>query len=151
MVRLPGRNALWGTILVFSLFLALQAGAREESSGSPAEENASGAKGPRLTRAVMCEDIQDLKPSNPAVVFSVSARQVFCYTAFDPVSEVGSIFHRWVHRDRATTQIQLKLYPPRWSTYSSIQLRDNDKGPWRVEIVDEKGEIFRTLRFSIVD
>jgi hypothetical protein len=45
----------------------------------------------------------------------------------------------------------LTLKPPRWSTFSSIQLREADKGPWRVEIVDEKDRLHKTLRFSITD
>jgi hypothetical protein len=32
-----------------------------------------------------------------------------------------------------------------------VELRDADKGPWRVEISDEKGIIFHMLRFSITD
>jgi hypothetical protein len=32
-----------------------------------------------------------------------------------------------------------------------MHLRKNDKGPWRVEITDEQGNIFQILRFSITD
>jgi len=38
-----------------------------------------------------------------------------------------------------------------WSTYSQIQLRETDKGPWRVEISDQNGKVFDVLRFSITD
>jgi len=30
-------------------------------------------------------------------------------------------------------------------------LRDDDKGPWRVEILDAEDELIQTLRFSVVD
>jgi hypothetical protein len=30
-------------------------------------------------------------------------------------------------------------------------LRETDKGPWRVEISDQNGRVFSTLRFSITD
>jgi hypothetical protein len=45
----------------------------------------------------------------------------------------------------------LTINTPRWSTFTSVQLRDADKGPWRVEITDKSGNLMHTLRFSITD
>lgn len=104
-----------------------------------------------LSRAVMCEGVQDTKPVNIAIAFPVSIGQVCCFTTFDHIPEAITIYHRWFHRDELSTQIRLKLYPPQWSTYSLIQLRDTDKGPWRVEITDHNGMILDILRFSITD
>lgn len=44
-----------------------------------------------LVRAVMCEGIQDFKPWNQAVVFSISIGKVSCFTSFDPVPETTYI------------------------------------------------------------
>ena len=52
---------------------------------------------------------------------------------------------------RLATTKKLFLTPPRWATLSSIQPRNSDKGPWRVEIADKNGKIYQTLRFSITD
>jgi hypothetical protein len=104
-----------------------------------------------LHRAVMCESVQDLKPVNEGIAFPVSVRQVSCFTSFKPILEETAVYHRWFYRDELSTQIQLKLYPPEWNTYSSMQLRDTDKGPWRVEIADRNGFVFQILRFSITD
>jgi len=99
----------------------------------------------------MCEKVESLAPVRPAVAFSASVGQVYCFTSFDPVSQPTLIYHRWFHRDELSTQTRLRLYPPRWATYSVIQLRETDKGPWRVEITDQNGRVFDTLRFSITD
>lgn len=104
-----------------------------------------------LEQAVMCEAIENYKPINPAVVFSISQGEVFCFTGFDPVREKTRIFHRWYKRDKLIFTMRLTLSPPKWSSFSRIQLRDADKGPWRVEIRDEDGKIIKTLRFSISD
>jgi hypothetical protein len=53
--------------------------------------------------------------------------------------------------DELSAKIKLTLNPPRWATRSSIQLRETDKGPWRVEIVDAEDKVLYTLRFSITD
>ena len=104
-----------------------------------------------LARAVMCETIQEYAPVNTAVVFSIERGRVSCYTEFDPVPDKTYIFHRWYRQDKLITVKRLTINPPRWSTFTSVQLRDADKGPWRVEITDKDGNLMHTLRFSITD
>lgn len=105
----------------------------------------------KLIQSAMCEKIENNRPADQAVVFSVSNGQVCCFTVFDPVSKPTVIYDRWYHGNELSTQIRLRLYPPMWATYSQIQLRDTDKGPWRVEVTDEDGRVLKVLRFSIVD
>jgi hypothetical protein len=104
-----------------------------------------------LVQAVMCEDIQDQTPQNSTTVFSIERRKAVCFTSFDPVPNNAVIYHHWFHRDRPSAKIRLNLKPPRWSTYSSIQLREEDLGPWRVEVTDAQGQVFQILRFSITE
>jgi len=104
-----------------------------------------------LSEAVMCETLEAFKPFNPSVVFPVRTGSVMCFTAFDHVPEQTSIFHDWIRQDKLVFRKKLILKPPRWSSVSSIQLREADKGVWRVEIRDADGNILRILRFSITD
>ncbi len=104
-----------------------------------------------LVSAAVCEGIQDFLPQNPAVVFSTALGKVSCFSAFDPVPQKTNIYHNWYYRDQLIAQVRLTLKTPRWSTYSSIQLRQSDIGPWRVDISDEKGFVFQTLRFSVTE
>ena len=104
-----------------------------------------------MDNAVMCEEIKDFTPKNRSVVFSIKIGKVSCFTSFDPVPKETFIYHKWFHKDKPSTQKRLTLQPPRWASYSSIQLRETDKGPWRVEITDQKGNIFHTIRFTITD
>jgi hypothetical protein len=78
-------------------------------------------------------------------------KRVYCYTDFSTVPEKSFAYHNWYLRDNLKASVKLTVRPPRWSTYSSIQLRDSDKGPWRIEITDEEGNILKTLRFSVID
>ena len=104
-----------------------------------------------LDQAVMCEDIKDYLPYNKAVVFSLEIGKVFCFSSFDVVPKKMFIYHNWYRQDRLITTKRLSLQSPKWSTYSSIQLREADKGPWRVEIRDQKKQLFQIVRFSITD
>jgi hypothetical protein len=105
----------------------------------------------KLVRAVMCESIQEYEPLYPAVVFSIELGRVSCFTEFDKIPEKTYIHHKWYRHDDLITVKRLTINPPSWSSFTSVQLRDADKGPWRVEITDEKDNLMRTLRFSITD
>ncbi|WP_321493886.1 DUF2914 domain-containing protein [uncultured Desulfobacter sp.] len=104
-----------------------------------------------LAEAVMCEEISSFRPVNPAVVFSVSQGEVFCFTAFDPVYEKTAVLHNWYKKDKLIFSMRLVLSVPKWSSFSRVQMRDADKGPWRVEIRDEDNKLLKTLRFCMSD
>ncbi len=104
-----------------------------------------------IERAVMCEDIRDMEPVKEAIVFSVENGHIICFTAVKNVRYKTYLVHRWVHKDEVTTTMRLKVRPPYWRTYSKIQLRETDKGPWRVEILDANGNVLKVLRFSVTD
>jgi hypothetical protein len=144
------RHRLYPSLLVFLLIEAIL-----PSKGFPQTEGAAlPASAPAkltLVQSVMCENIKEYTPQNPAVVFSISIGEVSCFTYFDPVPETTFIYHKWFHRDRLTTERKLYLKPARWATFSSIQLREADKGPWRVEVSDKDDNILKVLRFSITE
>jgi Protein of unknown function (DUF2914) len=118
---------------------------------SQSDTNDTAAGNLVLVQAVMSEDLQERLPQNITTVFSIESRKAICFTSFDPVPEKTVIYHHWFHRDRPSAKVKLTLKPPRWSTYSSIQFRVQDIGPWRVEITDPKGQILHILRFSITE
>ena len=133
--------------LFLMFFLTQSVHPQQNENNSPAPES----KKLTLVQAVMCEGIQDFKPWNQAVVFSITIGKVACFTSFDPVPEKSYIYHNWYHRDNLSKRMKLFLQPLRWSTFSSIQFREADKGLWRVEITDPEGNVFYILRFSITD
>ncbi len=151
----------WSLVFCLILLTFMPVPFKEGPSAGAQNENAVGSHESQtnevarqtltLAQSTMCERVENLKPLRPATIFSASVGQVSAFTAFDPVPEPTMIHHRWYHRDELSTQTRLRLYPPRWSTYSMIQIRETDKGPWRVEVTDENGQVFKVLRFSITD
>lgn len=104
-----------------------------------------------LVQAAMCEGIRDNSLRNRAIVFPYKIGQVHCFTTFDPVPQKTVIYHKWYFRDKLRARVKLSLKTPRWSTFSRMRLRNGEKGPWRVEITDEEGNILGVLRFSVTD
>jgi hypothetical protein len=141
-MRIPISKLLFYVIAIFISAIPTNMWAQDAST-SPDE--------PMLTRAVMCESIEKFEPVNQAVVFSIDIGRLSCFTEFDPVPKQTVIYHQWYHRGMLISKKQLTINPPRWSSFTSMQLRETDKGPWQVDITDENGNIFQTLRFSITD
>jgi hypothetical protein len=105
----------------------------------------------KMVTSVMCEDVKDSKPVNEGLIFSSELGKISCFTEFDPVPERTVIYHNWYFKDNLSTRRKLVLYPPRWSAFSQIQVRETEKGPWRVDIIDEDGRTLQTLRFSVTE
>lgn len=136
------------TIWALALWASLLPGAFAADNETPGRVNADQL---HLSEAVICEGLENFKPINPSVVFSVRTGSVMCFTEFDRVPQQTSIFHDWIRQDKLIFRKKLVLKPPSWSSVSSIQLREADKGPWRVEIRDADENLLRILRFSITD
>ena len=139
------RAAISLTIFLMLLSLFPRAGAEQNASPPVSQEKLT------LERAYMCEGVEGNSPYNQAVVFSAGLGRVFCFTQFNPVPENTFVFHNWYLKDKLHFSKKLALRKPQWTTFSTISIRVNDKGPWRVEILDSGERRLRTLRFSIVD
>jgi len=147
---MPGRYLFLFLLVCMLVPAPVFSQAKDTSTSQP---ETSDKMSPELTlrRAVICERVKEFAPEKQAVVFSVTTGKIFCYTHFDPVPEKTDIYHSWYYKDKLITNQKLSLKPPRWSTYSAIQLRESDKGPWRVTITDQANNSLGVLRFSITD
>jgi hypothetical protein len=145
------RKCLIWILVVGAILLPARLPAEIDSPADVQSAPAQAAAVPRLSGAVICETLENFKPLNVSVVFSVQTGSVMCFTAFDRVPAQTSIFHDWIRHDKLIFRKKLILKPPSWASVSSIQLREADKGPWRVEIRDVDGNLLRILRFSITD
>lgn len=104
-----------------------------------------------LGQATISEIVKNGIPSNSARAFSISLGRIYCFTDFVEVGAKTVIYHNWYYRDQKRASVKLALRPPRWATFSSVKLRDADRGPWQVQVATEQGEVLQILRFSVID
>ena len=104
-----------------------------------------------IDEAFVCADVVNSIPQGMAAVFSLHHGTISCFTKFSQIPKKTAVCHSWYHKDSKVSQVKLKLQPPQWSTYSSITLREADKGPWRVEVTDANNRLLGVVRFSVVD
>ncbi|MFC1814208.1 DUF2914 domain-containing protein [Thermodesulfobacteriota bacterium] len=137
----------FGVLACVHLFFLPSSFSEENKVASPAPASETLT----LVRATMCEEVVDQGPRNPAAVFSIQRQQVYCFSLFDSIVQQTYIHHSWYRDEKLITKIKLLLHPPRWATISRIQLREADRGPWRVEITDQDDNVLKILRFSVTD
>jgi hypothetical protein len=140
-----GKRLKFGFVVVSCIWLIVGTAHAQNSKSTASKQ------GMKLVRALMCEYIEAYEPRHPAVAFSINTGRISCYTTFDGIKNSTHVFHKWYRRDALVTTKRLALKPPSWSTYSSIQLREADKGPWRVEIRNARNRLLQTLRFSVTE
>ena len=104
-----------------------------------------------LGQATLSEIVKNGIPFNSARAFSISLGRIYCFTDFVAVDEKTVIYHNWYYKDQRRATLKLALRPPRWATFSSVKLRDTDRGPWQVEVTTEQGDVLQILRFSVID
>lgn len=114
-------------------------------------ESVAGATTLVVKNALMCEGVQDGLPVNQTIIFDTSNASAYCWTEFDPVPADGFVYHEWYRKGILITRKKLAVHSPRWTTYSRLPLRKADIGPWHLNITDEKGNVMKTLRFSITE
>ena len=102
-------------------------------------------------RSMMCENVIDNHPFNETVLFSIANGKAVCFTYLTQVSKKIILFHNWYKADKLSSRFPLPIEPLQGFTLSKIELRESDKGAWRVEITDEGGNLLKVLRFSITD
>ena len=116
--------------------------------------NAS-SKSLSIDKAFMCLSTSDTLGSdtleNESIVFSISQKKVICITSFNNVQEKTIVYHRWYHKDNHVNEKKISVTPINPSINSEMCLRDADKWPWSIEILDQERRLLKILRFSIVD
>jgi hypothetical protein len=117
------------------------------SGGQPGAEAGSTQAG----AVYVCDSMASGKPQWRSIVFPAAQGTLYCYSDFARVSASEQITHVWFFRDREVAQFRLTIQPPRWSSYSSLKIPPESRGPWRVEVLDQNGQVYGVARFSIVD
>ncbi|MFN3535316.1 MAG: DUF2914 domain-containing protein, partial [Desulfatiglandales bacterium] len=90
-----------------------------------------------LAKAQICEEVKQGECLFPNKIISFSKGKIYCYTVFDSVNNPSIVYHKWYHRDELVVTHTLKIKSSYHVATSSMQIREKDKGPWRIEIANE--------------
>jgi Protein of unknown function (DUF2914) len=135
---------------------ATPAEAHEERTPAPPPDPtpaaaADGAPALTVYRALMARDVADRAPVGEATTFPVSAGTVYCYTEVGPApgEAGGQLIHRWSLDGKSQGDTRLRVGGDHWRTFSNRTITEAKRGAWKVQLLDERGNVLRTLEFTV--
>ncbi|WP_031570587.1 DUF2914 domain-containing protein [Rheinheimera texasensis] len=124
----------------------------QQATATPAE-NISAAEKMVLpqgfSRIVLTDQMNNLQPGK-AVGQQIAFSQIKRLYLFTELKDyAGQILrHRWYFHDTLHTEAVLTIEDSPWRTYSENWLLDDQRGPWRVEIVDQTQKVIFQYSFT---
>lgn len=102
---------------------------------------------PNIFNAVFTTNIKNRIPQDIITNSDNSLRKIFFFTDIRNLS-VQTISHKWFYKDRLMASVPLDIGGKRWRTWSSKNLWHTWLGKWRVQVVDENGNILLEKSFE---
>ena len=103
----------------------------------------------KICRGIM---VEQRKPIDIDTVFTMNeVGTLFCFTGIrNTDSDVQTITHIWEHNGKVKASIPMEVSPsPFWRCWSQKRINKNQKGNWRVKIVNDTGILIREKSFSV--
>ncbi len=123
-------------------------GATQWADRAIKDDSTTAPLGPlRILRAAVAAEIADREPKGVAERFP-EGQEVYCHTVLgNPKGFRRTIRHNWYAGNERKASVELHIKAERWRTWSHIPVYG--RGPWRVEVVDEDGEVLTSLPFVV--
>lgn len=104
-----------------------------------------------LEKSVITDLVEQREPNLAVDSFSLYSKGYY-FTEFRDIGEEKTIYHNWYYlgegdEETLTASIPLEIAGFRWRTWSTKNLYL--PGQWKVEAVDEKGNIISSESFSV--
>lgn len=103
-----------------------------------------------IRRSAIALDVENREPINISQQVSVRQERVYCWMHVIDGQGV-KVTVRWIGRGRRIAEDHLPVGSNSWRTWAYISLKPSMIGPAQVEILDENGEILKTLSFEITE
>ncbi len=102
----------------------------------------------------ICREIsvEQRKPMYIDTIFTINEMEsLFCFTGIrNTNSNIQTITHIWEYNRRVKAKIKMEVSPsPFWRCWSRKRITENQKGDWRVKIVNHEGGLIGEKSFSV--
>jgi hypothetical protein len=83
-------------------------------------------------------------------ISAASEKTLYCFTRITaPDDEERHISHVWYRNGESVAEYDLPVRGSRWRTYSRKVIEKGMRGVWRVEALDEAGNLLKTVEFTM--
>ena len=104
----------------------------------------------KLNEIMVCRGIYKRNPIKPGYNFINNVDSLFCYTKISNSGPKQEIKHIWFYNDKEISSVVYNIKTSfNYRSWSRKTILPNQIGNWRVEVVDQSGNVLGTREFSI--
>lgn len=103
----------------------------------------------QVEKSAVCENVVNREVVSEGSSFSASVGKLYCFSKIANIENHTEVVHAWYFGDAQRARVTLNVNPPAWRTYSSKNIQTHEIGAWRVEILDQSGNLLETVRFDV--
>ncbi len=103
----------------------------------------------QVENAAIGEDVVNREVVSQGASFSTSVGKLYCFSKIANIDSHTNVVHAWYYGSEERARVSLNVSPPAWRTYSSKVIQAHEVGVWRVEILDQNGNLLDTVRFQV--
>jgi hypothetical protein len=104
----------------------------------------------QVENAAIGEDVVNHEVVSQGDSFSASVGKLYCFSKITNIENPTKVVHVWYYGSEQRARVALNVNPPAWRTYSSKIIQAQEIGAWRVEILDQDGNLLETVRFQVM-
>lgn len=93
--------------------------------------------------------VENRQPIGVDTLFTADVGRVFCFTKIKGATDTTKISQVWYYKGQEKARVELDVRSDNWRTWSSKTILESWTGPWRVMVVDAKGNVLATKSFRI--
>ena len=99
---------------------------------------------------LICQGIIKRTPVKPGKRFSNMVDSLYCYTKISNSGRKQELQHIWYYNDREMTRVLYNVKPSfNYRSWSKKTIYPENIGKWRVDVMDQDGNILGSRSFTI--
>ncbi len=100
-----------------------------------------------VDRIAICTAVVDREPQGEGTEFDATVERLYCFTTLNGAA--GQVVHAWYQGDSLRAEVTLnKGKAGRWRTHSNKKMTPEWQGKWRVDVLDENGNVLKSAEFT---
>lgn len=103
-----------------------------------------------VAEAVVTTEVSDRAPVDEVLVLpAATVGKLYCFTRITGAGGERAVYHVWYRQGLEVRRARLTVRSDDWRTWSVQMVQPDWTGEWKVEVLDDKGQSLRTLRFRL--
>ena len=105
-----------------------------------------------VLRSLACKKVKNNQPLYPGKRFPTDIGRVFCHSLLDNnTGKYNDIYHIWYMNGNLKSKVRIRVREGKEiPAVSHREVKNSDKGTWKIEITDSDKKILDTVIFEVV-